>query len=73
MKNTLIILGMALIASFILPSCKKDYTCTCQVEDQKYIYDYSGQLKSEAQNACDKQDAAAKRANANGTCKLTKE
>ena len=73
MKKSLVIIGIGLLAAVLLPSCKKDYTCTCEVEAQKFIYDYSGQLRSEAEKACTAQDAAARRADANGTCKLTKD
>lgn len=73
MKKSLVIIGIALVAVVVLPSCKKDYTCTCEVKAQKYIYDYTGQLRSEAEKACTAQDAAARRADASGTCKLTKD
>lgn len=73
MKNTLVIIGIALLGAVVLPSCKKDYTCTCEVKTKKYIYDYSDRLKSEAEDACTAQDAAAKQADAAGTCKLTKD
>lgn len=73
MKKSLVIIGIALFSVLALPSCKKDFTCACEVNSQKYIYDYSGQLRSEAEKACTAQDAAAKRADASGTCKLTKD
>lgn len=73
MKKSLVIIGIALFGAVVLPSCKKDYTCTCEVDAKKYIYDYTDRLKSEAEDACTQQDAAAKRADASGTCKLTKD
>jgi hypothetical protein len=73
MKKSLVILGVAIFCAAALPSCKKDYTCTCEVESKKYIYDYTDRLKSEAEDACTQQDAAAKRADASGACKLTKD
>lgn len=71
MKKIMIPLSSALlIISFA--SCKKDYTCTCNVNQTKYVYDYNGQLKSEAQKTCDQQDAAAKLVDQEGSCSLTK-
>ncbi|WP_157977191.1 hypothetical protein [Taibaiella helva] len=73
MKNKWVICCLCAIGILISPSCKKNYTCTCEVNDQKYIYDYSSQLKSEAEGACNAQDAAAKRADTEGQCRLTKD
>lgn len=73
MKKSLVIIGVALLSAAVLPSCKKDYTCTCEVDAQKFVYDYSGQLRSEAEKACTQQDAAARRADEKGACTLTKE
>lgn len=73
MKNTLVITGIALLAAAMLPSCKKNYTCTCEVKTKKYIYDYHDRLKGEAEKACTAQDSAAKQADSAGTCNLSKD
>jgi hypothetical protein len=72
MKKIMIFILVAFAAILILPSCKKDYTCTCKVDKQKYIYTYNNELKKEAQNACDEQDKAAKLEDKSGSCSLSK-
>jgi hypothetical protein len=72
MKKVTILLSSALLV-LSFASCKKNYTCTCNVNKTKYVYDYNGQLKSEAQNTCDQQNTAAKLADPNGTCSLTED
>jgi hypothetical protein len=72
MKKSIVCLSIFLLG-IGFTSCKKDYTCSCEVNKKKYIYDYSNQLKSEAEKACDQQNTAAKMADPAGTCSLTKD
>lgn len=71
MKKSIVTLSI-LSLGLGFTSCKKDYTCSCEVNKKKYIYDYNGQLKSEAEKACDQQNTAAKMADPAGVCALTK-
>lgn len=71
MKKVFGIFVLALGASAFLTSCQKDYTCTCVVEDQQYIYTYDQETKKEASKACDQQNDAAKLVDKKGKCTLT--
>lgn len=71
MKKITGLLTIAIVA-IVLPSCKKDYTCTCIVNKKTYTYPYKDETKGEADNACKQQDAAAKLVDQEGSCSLTK-
>lgn len=49
------VLLLAVAGVFVLgmSSCKKDYTCTCDVSGQKYTYELKDVKKKDAKNACD--------------------
>jgi hypothetical protein len=70
MKKIKSLMTLAILA-LVLPSCKKDYTCTCVVNKKTYTYSYKGETKGEASNTCSQQDAAAKRVDMSGTCSLS--
>ena len=71
MKN-LLKAATVLLFGLFFTACKKDYTCTCVVNREKYLYDYNGRLKSEAEKACSQQNAEAKKADPKGICSLSK-
>jgi len=48
MKKVLLVLGLGLLA---LTSCKKDYTCTCEVGGVESSVEYEGLSKDEADEA----------------------
>lgn len=56
MKRILAIL--AVVAAFGATSCKKDYTCKCNTPTGEVPYEYEKVKKADAEEACDKQDAA---------------
>ena len=59
MKKIVTIAAVALFGAIVLPSCKKDYTCTCSIGGQTASYTYNKVKKSEAKTSCDQQNAAA--------------
>ncbi|WP_157977045.1 hypothetical protein [Taibaiella helva] len=73
MNRTSLLVLCCLLGILLVSSCKKDYTCTCTVERTKYIYEYPNQMKSEAKESCDQQDAAARMTDPNGNCTLAKD
>jgi len=50
MKKVILIAAVGMMA---LVSCKKDYTCECNVDGEKYSYDMKDVKKSDAKDACD--------------------
>lgn len=71
MKKIFGIIAIAVFSTALLSSCQKDYTCTCIVNDEQYVYTYAQETKKEASNACNQQDAAAKIVDKKGQCTLT--
>lgn len=71
MKKIFGMVAVAVCATVLLTSCQKDYTCTCVVNDEQYVYTYDQETKKEASNACDQQSAAAKLVDKKGKCTLT--
>jgi hypothetical protein len=74
MKNILTTVIGIILVSFIFASCKKNYTCTCFVNETQYVYHYND-LKSNVKETCNQQDAAAKLVDttATGGCELSKD
>lgn len=68
MKKIVTIAAVALFGAILLPSCKKDYTCTCSILGQSASYTYKKVKKSEAKTSCDQQNTAA--AVVGGSCSL---
>lgn len=71
MKKFATIAIIALAGTMILPSCKKDYTCTCTIpgaSPEKVSTPLNGYKKKDAKNACDQSSAAA--AILGGNCSL---
>lgn len=53
MKSIRSAIGVAMLGSLALVSCKKDYTCTCNLNGEYYIhYLYTNMEESGAQAAC---------------------
>lgn len=71
MKKIFGILALAAFSTALLSSCQKDYTCTCVVNDEQYVYTYDQETKKEASDACNKQDAAGKLVDKKAECSLT--
>ncbi len=67
MKKLAMISAVALLGAIVLPSCKKDYTCTCTVAGVKTPTSYGKTTKKDAKAACDALDAALQ---GNGDCTL---
>lgn len=59
MKKVITIAAVALLGAIVLPSCKKDYTCTCTIQGQSVSYTYNKVKKSDAKTSCDQQNTAA--------------
>lgn len=58
MKKIVIIATVALFGVVVLPSCKKDYTCTCSAASVgQSRTNLPNSTKSDAKAACDKQNA----------------
>jgi 3-hydroxymyristoyl/3-hydroxydecanoyl-(acyl carrier protein) dehydratase len=68
MKKIVMIVTVALFGAVVLPSCKKDYTCTCTIGGASNATKMSGTKKSDAQAACDASNVAAQKLG--GTCSL---
>lgn len=47
-----IILIAALAVAGIFSSCKKDYSCECTMDGQKYTYELKDVKKKDAKDAC---------------------
>ena len=71
MKKIFGILALAAFSTALLSSCQKDYTCTCVVNEEQYVYTYNQETKKEASDACNKQDAAGKLVDKKAECTLT--
>jgi len=52
MKKFATIAVIALVGAIVLPSCKKDYVCTCNVGGTEVKYDIKNVKKSDAKAAC---------------------
>jgi hypothetical protein len=68
MKKIVTIVAVALFGALVLPSCKKDYTCTCTIAGQTTSSPINNAKKSDAKNACDQLNTAA--ASVGGSCSL---
>jgi hypothetical protein len=68
MKKIVTIVAVALFGALVLPSCKKDYTCTCTIAGQTQPYPYENTTKKDAKAACEALSSAA--AVAGGSCSL---
>lgn len=68
-KHILSIAAVAVIGLF--SSCRKDYTCTCTVNDEKSVVIYNQDHKSSAERACDERATAAKLADPQATCSIS--
>lgn len=55
---------------FALASCKKDYTCTCKVNEQSIKIPLTDYKKKDAEDACDAAKTTYSNADANTTCTL---
>jgi hypothetical protein len=53
MKKIVTIVAVALFGALVLPSCKKDYTCTCTIGGQTFPNEMKNVKKSDAKAACD--------------------
>ena len=53
MKKIIAIAAVALFGAIVLPSCKKDYTCTCTVGGQTAVYPMNNVTKASAKASCD--------------------
>jgi hypothetical protein len=71
MKNFAIFSVIALMGAVLLPSCKKNYTCSCTVSQEQYVYTYNNETKGEAKNTCDAQGKAALQVDSVATCILS--
>jgi len=58
MKKRELIFAAVIIAAFALPSCRKDYTCTCTTTvlgiSATKTYDLPNQTHKDATEACDR-------------------
>lgn len=68
MKKIVTIAAVALFGAILLPSCKKDYTCTCTIAGQTQPYPYNKTSKKDAKAACDALNTTA--SIAGGSCSL---
>lgn len=53
MKKIVTIVAVALFGALVLPSCKKDYTCTCTVGGVTTSTEIKNAKKSDAKAACE--------------------
>ena len=68
MKKIVTVAAVALFGAILLPSCKKDYTCTCTIQGQTTTSPINDAKKSDAKAACDQLNTAA--AMVGGSCSL---
>lgn len=73
MKKIFGILGLSAFSIALLTSCQKDYTCTCVVNNEQYVYTYEHERKKDVSKACDERGAAAKLEDKKAKCTLTSE
>lgn len=64
------VLFVAAFAVFGLVSCKKDYTCTCTVDEQTLTIPISKAKKKDAESTCSNAETTYKNADANASCSL---
>lgn len=53
MKKIVTIVAVALFGAVVLPSCKKDYTCTCTINGQSTSTEIKNAKKADAKLACE--------------------
>lgn len=70
MKKVIILGSLALAAVALLPSCKKNYTCSCTANGVTYTYLYSKTTKSDAQDLCTAQEADWKNVSSSASCSV---
>jgi hypothetical protein len=68
MKKIVTVAAVALFAALVLPSCKKDYVCTCSIQGQTTTSPMNDTKKSDAKAACDALNATASMVG--GSCSL---
>jgi hypothetical protein len=69
MKKIVTVAAIALLGTIVLPSCKKDYTCTCTDNSGNQIGTTNSfkATKKDAKKSCDELSTALQGA---GSCKL---
>lgn len=68
MKKIVTIAAVTLFGAILLPSCKKDYTCTCTISGQTTPSPLGKQSKKDAKATCDAANTTA--ALLGGSCSL---
>jgi hypothetical protein len=53
MKKIVTVAAVALFAALVLPSCKKDYTCTCTINGVSTSTEIKNAKKADAKLACE--------------------
>lgn len=68
-KHILSIAAVAVITIF--SSCRKDYTCTCTVNNEAVVILYNQEHKKDAEKGCEARETAAKMTDAQATCAIS--
>lgn len=71
MKKSLIVLGIAVLATLSFSSCKKDYTCECKfASGSNSSAAITNSTKATAEDACDKIESGFNVGSTDATCTL---
>ena len=61
---------VAVVASFGMVSCKKDYTCTCTAEGESETTVFKDTKKKDAKDACEAREALYTAFGAAASCEI---